>query len=205
MAILHYSKKKPAEVLVVPYQKEKIEHAICFFAKEHFKKVKKHLDMTSLFKYLSLFDFETFEKKGRPALGLKYLAMERGPVPIDLYDKRGDLHANCFDFVCIGKNEKGNELYVVQAKGKPNLDYFSPSEIKHMEQIIEIYADSSIKAHHRSEASHERIAAWRKTWSRKKNSIIDYSDMFDKDPAEKPEDKLTFAESCYLTSRALDY
>jgi len=190
---------------MIPYQKEKIENAICFFAKEHQKKIKRPLDMTSLFKYLSLFDFETFEKKGRPALGLKYLAMERGPVPIDLYDKRKELHTDCFDFICTGKNERGNELYVVQAKGKPDLDYFSPSEIKHMETIIEIYSDRSVKARHRSDASHERIAAWRKTWARKKNSLIDYSLTFDKDPAEKTEDSLTFAESCYLISRALDY
>ena len=189
---------------MIPYQKEKIENAICFFAKEHYKKTKKHLDMTSLFKYLAFFDFETFEKRGRPALGLKYLAMERGPVPIELYSNRAKLHSDCFAFVSTGTNEKGNELYLIQPKGTPNLDYFSPSEVKEMERIIEIYADSSIKSSHRSDASHERITAWKKTWTKKHNSLIDYVLTFDKDPAEKSESDLTFAEECYLTSRALD-
>jgi hypothetical protein len=189
---------------MIPYQKEKTENAICFFAKEHYKKTKKHLDMTSLFKYLAFFDFETFEKKGRPALGLQYEAMERGPVPIDLYQNRAKLTSDCYAFVCTGQNEKGNELYVVQPKGAPNLDYFSPFEVKEMEKIIEIYADSSIKSSHRSDASHERIVAWKKTWKKKKYSLIDYVLTFDKDPAEKPASELTFAEECYLTSRALN-
>lgn len=66
---------------MIPYQKEKIENAICFFAYEHKKATRKFLTQTYLYKYLALFDFKCLEETGKPALGLKYMAMEKEADP----------------------------------------------------------------------------------------------------------------------------
>ena len=105
---------------MIPYRKEKIENAICFFAFEHKKATKKPLYQTYLYKYLAFFEFDHIKKYGRPPLGLKYLAMERGPVPIEIYEKREAYKSSCFAF------KKGAEdNFVVVPNGKPNMDYFS--------------------------------------------------------------------------------
>ncbi len=188
---------------MIPYQKEKIENAICFFAAEHQKKTRRPLDQTSLYKYLAFLDFETFEETGRPALGLDYIAMQWGPVPIKIYEARRSLKTDCFEFVVKRDEYSAKEKLLVVAHGKPDLDYFSEYEKTKMKRIIEVFADSSIRAGLRSDASHERIKAWKKTWAKKKNSPIDYSLTFDKDPKTKKPEDLSFAEECFLTAEAL--
>ncbi|NLT21515.1 MAG: SocA family protein [Syntrophorhabdus sp.] len=188
---------------MIPYQKEKIENAICFFAAVHQKKTGRSLDEASLYKCLAFLDFETFEETGRPALGLDYIAMERGPVPIEIYGARRSLKTECFEFVAQKDELSSREKFLVIAHGKPDLDYFSEYEKTKMKRIIEIFADRSIKAGLRSDASHERIKAWKKTWAKKKNSLIDYSLTFDKDPRTKKPEDLSFAEECFLTAEAL--
>ncbi len=178
---------------MIPYQKEKIENAICFFAYEHKKATRKFLTQTYLYKYLALFDFKCLEETGKPALGLKYMAMEKGPVPIDIYSERDKIKSNCFEFKKTNEN-----IYVIFPKSKPNLDYFSEYEIKEMKRLIEIYADRFVKASDMSEASHQTIKAWKKAWAKQPNSIIDYDYVFDDNIYTKPEESLTVAEECYL-------
>jgi uncharacterized phage-associated protein len=181
---------------MIPYQKEKFENAICYFASEHQKRTRKPLTQTYLYKYLALLDFRSLETTGKPLLGLEYMAMERGPVPIKLY--RDPIKSDCFEF----RKSEGTS-YLVLAKGTPDLDYFSESEMKEMKRLIEIYADQFVKASHMSEASHQEIKAWRKAYRKKINSIIDYDLVFDDDLYTKPGGSLTFAEECYLTYKAL--
>lgn len=188
---------------MIPYQKEKIENAICFFAAEHQKKTRRPLDQTSLYKYLAFLDFETCEERGKPTLGLIYKAMQWGPVPIEIYDARRSLKTECFEFVAQKDELSSREKFLVVAHGKPDLDYFSEYEKTKMKHIIEIFADRSIKAGLRSDASHERIKAWKKTWAKKQNSIIDYSLTFDDNLRTKKPEDLSFAEGCFLTSEAL--
>jgi len=183
---------------MIPYQKEKLENAICFFASEHQKVTHRPLPQTFLYKYLAFLDFRILEETGIPTLGLEYMAMERGPVPIQLYRDRDKIKSNCFEFKNLGGN-----LYVVVAKGKPDLDFFSDHEIKEMGRLIEIYADRFVKASDISEASHEDIMAWKKAWKKKQNSLIDYDFAFDEDIYSKPKKSLSFAEECYLTYKAL--
>lgn len=183
---------------MVPYQNEKIESAICYFASEHHKATRKPLTQTYLYKYLALLDFRSLETTGKPVLGLEYMAMERGPVPIKIYRERDQLKSSCFEFRKIGES-----VYLVVAKGKPDLDYFSEQEVKEMQRLIEIYADRFVKASDMSEASHQEIKAWKKTWKTKPNSIIDYDLAFDDDLYTKPGGSLSFAEECYLTYKAI--
>lgn len=178
---------------MITYQKEKIENAICFFAFEHKKKTKRRLSQTFLYKYLALFDFKTLDSTGQPALGLKYMAMDKGPVPIDIYEKRNNLKEHCFEFKSIGDN-----VVIVEAKGKPDLDYFSKNEIKLLNELIFIYANNFIKTKEISEASHQEIRAWRKAYHIQKNSIINFKQQFDDKLHEKDEKSLTFAEQGFL-------
>jgi uncharacterized phage-associated protein len=184
---------------MVPYQKEKIENAICYFASEHYKATRKPLTQTYLYKYLAFLDFKSLEDIGKPALGLEYIAMERGPVPIKIYGERDKIKSSCFEFKNIGKN-----VYVVMAKGKPDLDFFSDHEIREMKRLIEIYADRFVHASDMSEASHQDIKAWKKAWKKKPNSMIDYDLAFDENILSKPTGSLSFAEECYLTYKALE-
>jgi hypothetical protein len=184
---------------MIPYQKEKIENAICFFAKEHRKKARKPLYQTFLYKYLAFLDFVSLRETGQPALGLRYRAMGKGPVPIEIYDKRQNYSTHQFKFV----NDQENRIVIVP-RGDPDLDYFSPYEIKLMGKLIEIYAKSYIPTRLVSDASHQEIAAWRKAWKTKPNSIIDYASEFPDDMASKADGECSCPQEHFVISRALD-
>lgn len=184
---------------MIAYQKEKIENAICFFASEHSKRTKKPLYQLFLYKYLAFLDFKSIEETGRPVLGLKYMAMDRGPVPIEIYDARKVLKTECYEFRNVEENK-----YVIIPKGNPNLDYFSAYEIKKMHELVEIYADIFVKASDISEASHQDIKAWRRTWKEKPNSIIEYELQFDDDIKHKDAKELTPAEESFLIYKSIE-
>ena len=99
---------------MIPYRNEKIQNAIAFFAKEHCKKARKPLYQTYLYKYLGFFDFLSLRETGRPAIGLVYKAMKRGPVPIEIYQDKKDTTLYKF------KKDKDAELSI-----QPTLKFFS--------------------------------------------------------------------------------
>ena len=191
--------KYPGKNDMIAYQKEKIENAICFFASKHRERTKKPLTQTFLYKYLAFLDFKSLEETGHPALGLKYLAMGKGPVPIEIYSKRKTLKTECFEFREVEENK-----FVVIPKGRPNLEVFSPYEIKKMQQLIEIYADTFVKTSDISEASHQDIKAWRKAYKKKENSIIEYELQFDGDVMHKKPKELTHAEENFLIYKSIE-
>ena len=180
---------------MIPYRKEKIQNAIVFFAREHRKKTRKPLYQTYLYKYLAFLDFISLREIGRPALELIYKAMQRGPVPIEIYKEKAD--TPLYKFV---KNELGE---IIVTNNKPNMDYFSSYEIELMYRLIEIYATSWMTTDVMSDASHEDIAAWRRTYYQNPNTTIDYILEFDDDLLSKRENELTYPEEAYLTYRAI--
>ena len=46
------------------YKKERVDNAILFFAQKHYKKTKKYLSQTALYKYLAFFEFRYLKKAG---------------------------------------------------------------------------------------------------------------------------------------------
>ena len=178
------------------YQKERIENAICFFAREHYKKTKRFPSQTVIYKYLALFEFEILEETGESPLDLEYVAMARGPAPIEIYSRRDTLKSELFSF------EKRGTTYLVIAKKTPNLDYFSDYEIEKMENLIFIYAQRWVGSGIMSDASHEKIKAWKKAWNRRHNSKIDKADTFDK-LTQKGEGDLSPQEEHFLISSLL--
>jgi uncharacterized phage-associated protein len=186
---------KGGQSSMIPYRKEKIINAVAFFAHRHQKKTRQRLYQTSLYKYLAFFDFYSLSETGHPALGLIYKAMKRGPVPVEIYDNKAETATYKF------KKDNIGEFIVV--KGTPDLDYFSAYELSLLERLIEIFADRWVTSRIMSDASHEEINAWRRTWAEKQNSIINFDLEFDGDVLSKKEDELTYVEEIYLTQKAL--
>jgi hypothetical protein len=186
---------------MIAYQKEKIKNAIAFFAKEHRKHTKQYLYQTFLYKYLGFLDLDGVAKNGIPVLGLTYRAMDRGPVPIEIYEKRKNYKTDLFYF----KNIKENNYIIVPKDKKPNLDYFSKNEIDEMYRLIEIYANRFVSCGDVSEASHQEIKAWKKAYKQKPNSIIDYDLCFEENINDKPEEELTPPEESYRIHKTIEY
>jgi hypothetical protein len=179
---------------MIPYQNEKRDNAICFFAKEHKARTGSALPQTYLYKYLAFLDFVSVKETGIPAIGLEYKAMKMGPVPHKIYNERHHSITALYKFV-----DEGSTVFTIEAMGEPNLDYFSPFEIGLMTKLIAKYAKKCGKAAEISEDSHEHIKAWKKTFDVKPNAIIDYVLVFDTDLKNKLEKDLTYPEERYLT------
>ena len=105
------------------YQQEKIENAICYFAGEYQKRVRRPLSQTFLYKLLAFLEFKGLEETGKPVLGLTYCAMQWGPVPLEIYNKRENYETKLFAFI-----SKGEDRIDIIARGKPDFDYFSEYE-----------------------------------------------------------------------------
>lgn len=84
------------------------------------------------------------------------------------------------------------------------MDYFSKREIDLMNRIIEIYAAGYVTSRIMSDASHQEIHAWRRTFQNAPNSVIDFALEFPEDVFNKPEKQLTFPEEVFLVQKGLE-
>lgn len=179
------------------YQKERLENAVCFFAREHYKKTKTFAWQTHIYKYLAFFEFRMLEKTGEMPLGLKYIAWKKGPVPINLYEQKDSNQSLLFKFESIDEKK-----YLVKSLKTPDLDYFSVNEIKVMRDLIFIFAQPWVNTGVMSDSSHEKIRAWKVAWAERENSIIDVSKTFE-NLNTKTEDELSDAEEHFLTNLSI--
>jgi hypothetical protein len=188
---------------MLSYRKERIDNAILFFAQNHYKKTKKHLSQTFLYKYLAFFEFRYLKAAGDMPLELTYKAMERGPVPMEIYSNRGN--PGYFSKVIFEpfQTQSGKEGYLVKPNGKFDPDYFAEAELEEMGNLIEMFAQQWVGATEMSEASHQAIQAWKKTYSREENADIDPIEEFDRDILVIPEEALRTEELKYLMHRKM--
>ncbi len=185
--------------MIIPFQQEKIENAICFFASEHKKKTRNPLYQTFLYKYLSLFEFEILKETGDPPLGLTYKAMDKGPVPDQIYNNRDNLNSKCFRF-----EKRNNNEYIISSTGKPDLNYFSDYEINKMNNLIFIYAQKFVSSAMMSDISHERIKSWQIAFKKGENSYIKFEDEFDSNINEKDINDLSSPEEKYVLKNEIN-
>ena len=188
---------------MLPYRKERIANAMLFFAQKHYDKTKKYLPQTFLYKYLALFEFRYLKQTGDMPLELTYKAMKRGPVPTEIYnnrDKPGYFPKVIFEPTPM---ENGKTKYTVKPKGNFDPDYFADAELEEMNNLIEIFAQGWVTSTEMSEASHQAIKAWRKTYSRNPDTYIDPIEEFDRDILSIPEEALCTEELKYLTHRKM--
>ena len=185
---------------MIAYKKEKLENAMCYFATEHHNKTGRYLSQTILFKYLAYLDFMSLKDTGRPSLELEYKAMDNGPVPHKIYNKRRNYKTSMVEFV-----PKSGNKFIIESRNNPNLDYFSRYEIRKMDELLSKYADPGISEKKISENicidSHEEIRAWKTAYTKEHNSIMNYEDTFGKDLLTKDEDSLSLAEEKFLNYR----
>jgi hypothetical protein len=180
------------------YAKERLENAICFFAREHHKRTGIYPTQTMIYKYLAFFDLQVLEERGEPPLELKYKAMKNGPVPIDLYNRRQDLDTDLFCF----ESQKEKNMILVKAKKVPDMDYFSKYELQKMESLLFMFAQRGIDSETMSTASHQALRTWKKAYARQANSPILFEDAFD-GLHSKSEKDLTAAEEHFLIYNSL--
>ena len=183
---------------MIAYRKERINHAMLFFAREHHRKTHKYLSQTALYKYLAFFEFRYLKAYGEMPLDLEYKAMEHGPVPIEIYANRET--GNYFTLVSFEPAENG---FIIKPTGEFNPDYFAEAELAEMYNLIEIFAQQWIGAGVMSSASHNDIRAWRITRKNNPNQTINPIDEFERNILEIPEEKLTPQEERYLTQKAI--
>jgi len=188
---------------MISYRKERIDNSLLFFAEKHYKKTKRYLSQTFLYKYLAFFEFRYLKAAGNMPLELTYKAMERGPVPMEIYGNRDkpDYFAKVIfePFQIKG----GSTGYIVKPNGKFDPDYFAEAELEEMNNLIEIFAQQWVTAIEMSEASHQAIKAWKKTYTRQPNAEIDPIEEFDRDITAIPEDELYTEELKYLMRRKI--
>ncbi|MCL2128540.1 MAG: hypothetical protein FWH38_09815 [Treponema sp.] len=136
-------------------------------------------------------------------LDLTYMAMEHGPVPVEIYrnrDKQG-----CFAKVIFEpfSTKSGYTGYLVKPNGKFDAGYFAEAELEEMKNLIEMFAQVWVNSNGMSDMSHQAIKAWKKTYSRQPNAEIDPIEEFDRDIMTTPEEILTTAEERYLFQHGL--
>lgn len=176
------------------FNKQRLENGICFFAHEFQRRARKPLPSMGLWKLLAFLDFWGVREFGRPVFGLRYLAWKWGPVPIDVY--QSPPASSLFIF-----QPKGENRFDIIAKGKPDMGFFSRVEADRMNELVEIFADPSMSTKLMSEASHDEIQAWRRTWRTSPNKPIDFKLEFPGDIDTKPEEELTPEEENFLVWR----
>lgn len=156
--------------------KDKLYNVINYIAKAYRKKTSRYIPQMILYKMLAWIDVESVKKIGVPVFDLNYIAMERGPVPEELYSNRENLKTDLFRFF-KGNIINGNITYRIKAEGKADLDCFSDFELDIIDNTIDIFAEKDISTEIASESSHE-ITSWRKAWNRCHNSRISLTDEF---------------------------
>jgi uncharacterized phage-associated protein len=121
----------------------------------------KRNDFHKIFKILYFSDREHLKEYGRTITGDKYIAMSDGPVPSNLYDifksVRGDGYFKDNGKFGIYFSVIGNDL--IKANKEPNLKQLSKTDIRHIDNSIELYGNLSWDEIR--EKSHDY--AWRST------------------------------------------
>ena len=186
---------------MLAYRKERIDNIILYFALEHYKKTKRYLSQTALYKYIAFFEFRHLKSRGDMPLELNYRAMEHGPVPIDIYDHRDE--KNYFSKVLFEKykSPNGKDAIIIKPNGKFEDDYFSENELEDLRNLIEIFAQQWVDSKIMSDSSHQALKSWRITYKKHPNAFIDPKDEFDKDILSLPVENLTAVEERYLLQR----
>jgi hypothetical protein len=136
-------------------------------------------------------------------LELTYKAMEHGPVPMQVYenrDKKGAFSTVTFEPF---QTQGGNAGYLIKPNGKFDPDYFAEAELDEMKALIEMFAQGWVGAAVMSDATHQAIPAWKKTYAKTPNAIIDPIEEFNRDITTVPEDSLSTAEERFLIHRKI--
>lgn len=170
--------------------RQKLLNAILFFAKRV-----KYPSRVKLFKLLFFLDFAHIRERGTSVTNQDYSAWDFGPVPARLFEEiKRDLPADFQPHLrvskVIGQNE--NEMYEYTPLHDFDQAFFSPRELRIMQELVEIWKDE--KPSIMSEATHFPKTPWDKTRKEKGlNSPIDPVLALDDSSSITEEDVRTLA------------
>ncbi len=169
--------------------RERLETAIGFFADRYCRKHRQGPSQTEVYKFLAFVEFASIKEVGKPVFGLRYLAMEWGPVPIDFYEEVKTRSPGRFKYFVTVRDSLSSGKSVIRFLPKKGvsypLDLFSRRERTLLERFAEILVGKGLTARDYSEASHERIKAWRVAYERKPNSVMKYFDEVETEEARE--------------------
>lgn len=157
------------------YYRVKLLNAILFFARNT-----KKPNLTKVLKLLYLLDFQHFKETSYPSVNLRYYAWEHGPVPKDFYEevKDGSVPKDFTgEFTIIpsdrwGEDFPGHKECIFKSIKKPDMDLFTPHEIRIITNLCEIYRDATAKQ--MKEVTHLPKQPWDTT--KKKKGLYQYID-----------------------------
>ncbi len=170
--------------------RQKLLEAIVFFSQ---KKKIRNPSKLMMFKLLAEMDFRHFEETGLPITNLQHNAYPLGPVADSFFKEitkdddlilPPDFESSLIVEKTRWEDEDGeiHEGFKYIAKRKPNLNIFTPRQVKIMEDVAFMYKTTN--ATEASKASHEPDKPWTKTVKAKgKGSVIDYLETV---PVKKP-------------------
>ena len=129
------------------YNLDKFINATLFFVKEKVKK----LGITKLNKLLYYSDFEHYRLHGRSIIGDSYIRMPQGPVPeksYNIFKENFDCNENdsLKEAICLRHKAfpKGSmKIIAAMPTRKPDLSFFSKSELTVMRRIAYIWKDAT--------------------------------------------------------------
>lgn len=146
--------------MIVTHTREKLIHAVLYFAK-----TTRYCGKTKLMKLLYFLDFTHFKQTGKAVTELEYFAWPKGPVPKIFFEEiSSTLAADLSKLVTIQKIGDFQQITPLPMQ-KPDLDYFSPREVRLLEEIAIIFRDT--KANEISDISHLPNQPWDKTLKEK--------------------------------------
>ena len=186
---------------MIAYSKERLDNAVAYFAGHHEEITGNKAYKTYIFKYIALFDFLILDQTGKPAFDIEYAALERGPVPVFLYDHIDEYESS---FFIINEDKDGNHYLTSTVDIK--MDYFSEFEQKKLVQIVDDYIFKGMKTDDVCDRTHTDITAWRIAWENRgtaRRVPMDYIDEFD-DISEKEACDLTLKEESFWVHRGLE-
>ena len=165
--------------MIITHTREKLLNAVLYFSQET-----KFCGKTKLMKLLYFLDFMHFKKTGKSVTDLNYFAWEQGPVPKSFFEEISDAPKKDLKSLVTIKNT-GDFQHISPKKGKkPDLDVFSPRELRLLEEISFIFRD--VQARDISGISHLPNEPWDTTKKTKGMfELIDYTLAIDSKSAKK--------------------
>jgi len=176
------AKSSPIDSAGAKIRRKRILAAIAYFLKNT-----RNCRKTKLGKLLFFLDFTHFKKYGTSVTGYDYIAMPKGPVPIQLYEAitNDSLHEDFRKALSIVEeidDDGKSKGFMIQVRPKANIEtkWLSPKELHVLEEVATIFRDAT--AAQMSEITHLKNTPWEKTLREKgPNQVIDYRLALDED------------------------
>lgn len=156
--------------MLISHEREKLIHAINFFARNT-----KKLGKVKLFKLLYFLDFEHFKQTGRSVTGLTYNAWPMGPVPVSLSDELDAPRLDLSESMKIDKIQIKDKWMMTFSPTVPFSDtHFTKREMMILKNLAEEYRDADAES--MIEATHLENLPWDKIYNKegKKQQEIPY-------------------------------